>query len=149
MKYLNSCLSYLISIFLMNFFFNIFFSIYYSHPLHISVAYDGRPRSGSEPASNHQFHNHHTHHHHRLPQDLDPELFTLDFKDLNIQDVLKTELQYGGSLGFSETTSPIHSPLAHVQRQYHTLPNDPTLTSAALGNHQAHTHRPHPHHHGW
>lgn len=119
----------------------------FSHPLHISVAYDGRPRSGSEPATNHPFHNHHAHH--RLPNDIDPELFTLDFKDLNIQDVLKTELQYGGNLGFPDT-SPGHAPSIHtpsphvIQRQYHTLPNDPTLTSAALsGNHVHHMHNNH------
>ena len=161
--------------------FYIFFSFgQASHPLHLSLAYEGRPRSGSEPAPpritppHHQPHPNHAHtihtvqHHHpyhqpsHIPRDIDPSLFSNDFK-VDIQDVIQQELQYGGDFSLSagtgamETQSVQHhgqysnntaytalNPNIHVHHgnyvatghptghQFYTQSHDPTLTSVAL-----------------
>lgn len=90
---------------------------HHSHQLHFCMAAEhGRPRSESEPSM------------HRLPPDIDPNLLTGDFKDCNIEDILRTEMQYeeGGLIGHSNPSTLVN---AHVPQP---MPNDPTLTSAAL-----------------
>lgn len=88
---------------------------HHSHQLHFCMAAEqGRPRSESEPSM------------HRLPPDIDPSLLSSEFKDCNIEDILRTEMQYGGGLIGRHQSSLIHS---HVPQP---MPNDPTLTSAAL-----------------
>ena len=194
--YMYSSLSLSLSVFItIVFFFIIMYIIinnYYfycfisfgqaSHPLHLSLAYEGRPRSGSEPAPpritpphHHPHPNHahtiHTvqHHHHayhpspsHIPRDIDPSLFSNDFK-VDIQDVIQQELQYGGDFSLSggagamETQTIQHhghqfnntaytalNPNIHVHHgnytatghaaghQFYTQSHDPTLTSVAL-----------------
>ena len=79
--------------------------------------------------------------HHHIPRDLDPSLFTGDFKDLNIHDVIQQELRYGGGLDFTMaasdgTYSSLNPHTHHSPHHSHLCPtplaNDPTLTSVAL-----------------
>ena len=103
--------------------------------MHISQAYDGRPRSGSEPASMHPIHHHNHHHNHHIPKDIDPNLFTSEFKDLNIQDILRTELQFGGLDFQMSSDGPLNTISPHSHTHYtQPSPNDPTLTSVVLEN---------------
>ena len=73
------------------------------------AAEQGRPRSESEPSSMH-----------RLPPDIDPSLLTSEFKDCNIEDILRTEMQYGGGL-IGRQSSLIHS--HHVPNQCPMTPH--------------------------
>lgn len=127
----------------------LFFSFSYSfgqasHPLHLSLAYEGRPRSGSEPAPpriSHHPHPNHIHsvglHHSHIPRDIDPSLFSNDFK-VDIQDVLQQELQYGGDFSLSTATDnntyTILNPHIHPHphNPFYPPSHDPTLTSVAL-----------------
>ena len=147
-----------------------------SHPLHLSLAYEGRPRSGSEPAPpritppHHHTHPNHAHPNHahsvhsahhqphhltdHIPRDIDPSLFSNDFK-VDIQDVIQQELQYGGDFSLStgaglEQPHPpnhhynhtsynslnphIHQPPNYGghSHQFYQQSHDPTLTSVAL-----------------
>lgn len=70
-----------------------------------------------------------------IPHDIDPDLFSNDFKDLNIDAVLQQELKYGGDFSMSNTAQGVYpppQPHLHNVHTHHHLPNDPTLTSVAL-----------------
>lgn len=111
-----------------------------THPLHISIAADPRPRSGSEPApvtlAN------------RFPQDIDMDLFQggPNF-DCDVDSIITSELQYSdnGELDFRfEERQANHHHHHHIHNHLPPIAassssssssschNDPTLTSAAL-----------------
>ena len=104
-----------------------------THPLHITLSADmARPRSGSEPAVNHN---------RCIPHDIDMDLISTEFPDCDVDTIIRNEMQYdNGQLDFSfdhhkHQTNQTHNGL----HQAHTPPPPPVTT-----NHYYHHHH-HPH----